>query len=450
MKHILVADDDPTTRKILLRMLRSQYEATACGDGREALTFFMEKGADILITDLKMPHMNGLELLEKVRTINPEVIVFVITGYAAVDTAVRALKMGAHDYLAKPFNPDDVLAKLSRAIREQNLEKQCSSYRQKEKHALGKHRIITGNTQMQRTLQLAKKAARSDSTLLIQGETGVGKEVLVRRIHHWSNRKDNLLVPVNCSALAEGIMESELFGHEKGAFTGADRQRTGYFEMADQGTIFLDEIGSTDARFQVTLLRVLQEQVIHRVGCPKAIKINVRVIAASNQNLEAEMKNGLFRRDLYYRLSVVTITIPPLRERMDDVPILADHFLKKYQHINPQVTTIAPESYDRLTAYNYPGNIRELENIIERAMILESTEKLCPESLFIHHTTAELKNEKAEADSAPIGNMKEVERQHILQVLAACDGKKIAAARKLGINKTTLWRKMKRYGITWP
>jgi len=449
MKNVIVADDDPMARKILLRMLQPDYQAVAFADGREALDHFLERGADIIITDLKMPRLDGLELLRRVMEINPEVIVFVVTGYAAVDTAVDAMKLGAHDYLAKPFNPDDVLAKLARALKERKLERQCRSYRQKEDFEVRRNPIITNNRKMHEALNFAQRAARADSNILIQGETGVGKELMVRQIHHWSPRKGNLLVPVNCSALADGIMESELFGHEKGAFTGADRKRIGFFEMADKGTIFLDEIGTADNRFQVKLLRVLQDHVIYRVGSPKAIRIDARVIAATNQDLEQEAREGRFRRDLYYRLSVVTICIPPLRERMDDVPLLVDHFLAKYRHINPAVKSLAPASNDLLLAYDYPGNVRELENIIERAMIIETTDILQPESLLIRQA----QSGKGRPAGATIGTsadnlaIKEVEKKHILQVLAACEGKKIEAARMLGINKTTLWRKMKKYNI---
>ncbi|HHL35276.1 MAG TPA: sigma-54-dependent Fis family transcriptional regulator [Desulfobulbaceae bacterium] len=449
MKSIIVVDDDPTAGKILVRMLRTDYRVQAFTCSRRALAHFMEHGADIIITDLKMPEMDGMELLGRVKEINSETIVFIVTGYASVDGAVRAMKMGAHDYLAKPFNPDDVLVKLTRAIREQRLEKQCSSYRQREDRSAGDSSIITGNEQMLATMAMARKAARTDSNILILGETGVGKELLVKKIHQWSPRRDNLLVPINCSAVAGGIMESELFGHEKGAFTGADKTRIGYFEMADKGTLFLDEIGTTDIRFQVNLLRALQERMIYRVGSPRPIRINVRLVAAANQDLAEEVRAGHFRQDLFYRLSVVTITIPPLRERMDDVGLLADHFLRKYHHINPSVRGVSTEGYGMLQDYGYPGNIRELENIIERAMIIETTDTLRPESLLIprqERSGRETTSNPGSSAAGP-GDIREMEKKHIIEVLAACNGKKIEAARRLGINKTTLWRKMKRYGI---
>ncbi len=449
MKRIMVVDDDATAGRILERMLGREYRVRVFVDPGQALVHFMEHGADIVITDLKMPGMDGMELLARIKEVSSETMVFIVTGYASVDGAVRAMRLGAQDYLAKPFHPDDVLAKLTRAIREQGLEKQCASFRQKQDRNLEHSPIVTGNEQMLATLAIARRAAHTDSNILILGETGVGKELLVKKIHHWSQRQDKLLVPVNCSAVAVGIMESELFGHEKGAFTGADRSRIGFFEMADKGTIFLDEIGGTDIRFQVNLLRVLQEGVIYRVGSPKPISIDVRVVAAANQDLEAEVQANRFRSDLYYRLSVVSVTLPPLRHRQGDIPLLADHFLHKYNHINPQVKTISAAGYALLQGYGYPGNIRELENIIERAMIIETTSCLRPESLLIHQSNgavADMNTNHRPAGGSP-ENIREMEKNHILQVLAACNGKKIEAARMLGINKTTLWRKMKRYGI---
>lgn len=452
MKKVLVADDNPTTRKILLRMLRPQYKAVAFSDGQEALAYFLAEGADIIITDLKMPHLGGMELLRRIKEINPGTLVFIITGYAAVDTAVNAMKMGAHDYLAKPFNPDSVLIRLKKALKEKKLEQQCNSYKQQQNLEARDNPLITRNRKMLKIMELACKVARTDSGILIQGETGVGKELMVRQIHRSSPRREQPLIPVNCSSLSAGIMESELFGHEKGAFTGADSRKIGFFEMADEGTIFLDEICSTNIRFQVKLLRVLQNHTIYRVGSPQPIKVDMRVIAASNQILEQEVKAGRFRSDLYYRLSVVVIHIPPLRERMDDVPLLADHFLARLHHINPTVKGISPDSYKILGEYDYPGNVRELENIIERAMIIESSTMLRPESLLIYRTglgqdDVSTKKNLPDADNFDI---REVEKRHIVNVLRACRGKKIKAAEMLGINKTTLWRKMKKYGIGSP
>lgn len=444
--RILVVDDDPMACKVLSRMLRSEYEVTAFDDSEAALQHFMAKGAEIIMTDLKMPKMDGIELLSRARKIAQGVIVFVVTGFSSVNSAVEAMRQGAYDYIPKPFEPDDVLIRIRRALKERALEQRCHSFEQERTLRNDQYRIITSHPKMFEVLEIAKKVARTDSTILVQGETGVGKELFVRMIHQWSPRNQFSFVPVNCSALADGIMESELFGHEKGAFTGATSRRIGFFEMANQGTILLDEIGTTDNRFQVKLLRVLQDRIIYRVGSPSAIELDVRVIASTNQDLEQEARENLFRSDLYYRLSVVTITIPPLRERREDIPLLAEHFLAKYRHINPKVEAVAPEAIQILKCYDYPGNVRELENIIERAMILETNTVLNAASLLIRGTNNDNQTGMVNASTEPL-NIRSAEKEHILQVLELCNGKKMEAARMLGINKTTLWRKMKNYGI---
>jgi DNA-binding NtrC family response regulator len=440
--NILVVDDDATACKILARMLRSNYQVTVFDDSEAALQHFTTQGAEIIITDLKMPKMDGMALLSRARQIDPKVIVFVITGFSSVNSAVEAMRRGAYDYIPKPYEPDEVLIRIKRSLKERALEARCDSFAEERKLRDSQYRILTGHPKMHELLELAQKVARTDSAILVQGETGVGKELLVRMIHQWSPRNDYPFVPVNCSALAEGVMESELFGHEKGAFTGATTRKIGFFEMANHGTILLDEIGTTDSLFQVKLLRVLQDHIIYRVGSPAAIAVDVRVIAATNQDLEQEARQGLFRSDLYYRLGVVTLTIPPLRDRMADIPLLAEHFLKKYHQFNPKIETISPQSMQILQGYGYPGNVRELENIIERAMILESATTLSPESLLIRSNTPE-----STESSAPAFTIHSAEKEHILQVLELCSGKKMETARMLGINKTTLWRKLKKYGL---
>ncbi|OQX10396.1 MAG: hypothetical protein BWK76_20795 [Desulfobulbaceae bacterium A2] len=360
------------------------------------------------------------------------------------------MKLGASDYIPKPYEPDDVLFRLRRALKEQELEQQCRRYRQERKHEHDRLQIISQHQCMRDLLEMARKVARTDSTVLVIGETGVGKEMFVRKIHQWSPRSDYPFVAVNCGALAEGVMESELFGHEKGAFTGADARKIGFFELADKGTIFLDEISTSDNRFQVKLLRVLQDRAIHRVGSPAALKVDVRVIAATNQDLEQDVRDNTFRSDLYYRLSVVTLRIPPLRERMTDIPLLAEHFIRKYQHINPEARAISPAGLRQLQDYDYPGNVRELENIIERAMILAGGSELTPDNLLVQGgaPAASLqKRQPAEPGTSRPFDIGEAERDHILSVLEACQGKKLEAARMLGVNKTTLWRKMKKYRL---
>jgi DNA-binding NtrC family response regulator len=452
MTRVIVVDDNSTARKVLTRMLTPEYQVAAFANGAEAFSHFMNNGAEIILTDLKMPKMDGLELLARVKAVDPEVIVIMITGFSTVDSAVTAIKKGACDYIAKPFEPDDVLIRIKRALKEKSLEQGARVSLQERKLTNDRYDIITSHPKMLEILNMVQKVARTDSSVLIQGETGVGKELFARMIHQWSPRREHAFVPVNCSALSEGIMESELFGHEKGAFTGAMDKRIGFFELADKGTTLLDEIGTADHKFQVTLLRVLQDKFIYRVGSPIAKRVDVRVIAATNQDLEQEAQKKIFRNDLYFRLSVVTITIPPLRERKEDLALLAKHFIKKHNHVNPTVENVSPEGMIALGNYDYPGNVRELENIIERAMILENSSHLTPASLLIKggQKSAEpffYPHKQDFLNSGEQFSLKWAEKDYILKVLKLCKGKKIEAARLLGINKTTLWRKIKKYGI---
>ena len=442
MIRVLVVDDDSLTCKILTRMLGPDYQVHSFSNGADALDHFSRHGADIVLTDLKMPRMGGQELLEQLIKLDPQVIVFVITGHSSLESAVAAVKQGAYDFIAKPFDPDDVLLRISRALKERRLEGEVSLYRAERDREQSRYLPLTRDPRMQQLLELARRVARTDSTVLIQGETGVGKELVARAIHLWSPRREQPFVAVNCGALSEGVLESELFGHEKGAFTGAHARRAGYFELASRGTLFLDEIGTTNNAFQVRLLRVLQERVVQRVGGGLPVAIDSRIIAATNQDLEEEARRGRFRSDLYYRLSVVTVRIPPLRERPDDIPLLAEHFVATHRQINPQIDGISASGYRALQAYAYPGNVRELENIIERAMILETGRELTPESLMLGEQRTSGQESAEEAV-----RIDEAEQEHILRVLKSCNGRKLEAARLLGINKTTLWRKMKRYGI---
>ena len=355
---------------------------------------------------------------------------------------MAAVKQGAYDFIAKPFDPDDVLLRINRALKERRLEDEVLLYRSEREREQSRYLPLTRNPRMQQVLELARRTARTDSTVLIQGETGVGKELVARSIHQWSPRREQPFVPVNCGALAEGLLESELFGHEKGAFTGARNRRIGYFELASRGTLFLDEVGTTGNAFQVRLLRVLQERAVQRVGGGLPVAVDSRIIAATNQDLEEEARQGVFRSDLYYRLSVVTLQVPPLRERPEDIPLLAEHFLACHREINPRIQGIAPDGLRLLEQYSYPGNVRELENIIERAMILETTCALTPDSLLIGSGY----QQAVPQVQVPV-SMDAAEREHIIKVLKSCGGRKMEAAGLLGINKTTLWRKLKRYGI---
>jgi len=441
-KKILVVDDDPMARRILQRMLEPGYLVTSFENGEEALRHFLQHGADLVLTDLKMPRMDGMELLGRIRQVRPETLVFMITGHSSIDNAVAAIKQGAYDYIAKPFDPDDVLLRLERALRVRKLESRVRTLELENELCRPEAAILSAHPKMLSVLEMARKVARTQSNVLILGETGVGKELVARLIHRSSPRRDKPFVPINCGALTESLLESELFGHEKGAFTGAANRRIGYLELADGGTVLLDEIGTTDNAFQVKLLRVLQDRILYRVGSTGAIPVDLRVIASTNQDLEQEAREESFRSDLYYRLSVMSLRIPPLRERIEDVPLLARHFVAKHQAINPQVETIASAGMAHLLAYDYPGNVRELENIIERAMILSTGRTLEPEHLLLSGCAAQ--NGSAPEEGAPPA-LEEAEKEHILSILRQCGGRKTEAARLLGINKTTLWRKLKRY-----
>lgn len=441
MIRVLVADDDPLACKILKRLLGPDYQVDAYANGEEALAHYRSRGADLLLTDLKMPRMGGLELLSAVKAIDPAALVFVITGHSSFESAVAAVKKGAYDYIAKPFDPDDVLLRINRALKERRLEETVSRYRQERTLEQERLHPLTLNPRMLQMLDLARRAARTDSSILIQGETGVGKELVARSIHQWSPRREFSFVPVNCGAIAEGVLESELFGHEKGAFTGAIARRIGYFEMANKGTLFLDEIGTTGSQFQVKLLRVLQDHSVCRVGSGTPVAVDSRIIAATNRQLEDDVRQGIFRSDLYYRLSVVTLQIPPLRERPEDIPMLTEHFLKSFRSINPAVSSISTDGMRLLQRYDFPGNVRELENIVERAMILANGTELTPQNLLVGTSS-----DDSGREDEPL-RMDEAGREHILRILESCHGRKQEAAKILGINKTTLWRKMKRYGL---
>ncbi len=444
MKKILVVDDDSTARKILERMLSPEYRVESFENGEEALRYYLQHGADLVLTDLKMPRMDGMELLSRIRQITPEALVFVITGHSSIDNAVTAIKRGAYDYISKPFDPDEVLLRLKRALRERQLETRVRTLEMEKELHQSAPAILGNHPKMLALIELARKVARTHSNVLIMGETGVGKELIARLIHQCSPRRDNPFIPVNCGALTESLLESELFGHEKGAFTGAASRRIGYLELADGGSILLDEIGTTDNSFQVKLLRVLQDRIIYRVGSASATPVDIRVIASTNQDLEREAMEESFRSDLYYRLSVMCLRIPPLRERIEDVPLLAQHFVTKYQSINPRVESISDKGLAHLLAYDYPGNVRELENIVERGMILATGTTLEPEYLMLRSTGNTF---SCEVQSPPRPALGEAEKEHILRVLQQCGGKKTETASRLGINKTTLWRKLRKYEL---
>jgi DNA-binding NtrC family response regulator len=378
---ILIVDDEVNLLQSLSDVLkRKGYSVATAQNGLEALGKLKERYFNIAIVDLKMPKMGGMELLEVIKERYPQTLVVVLTGYGTIKSAVNAIKKGAHSYLTKPFRPDEIILITNKIMEEENLREENRFLRQELEK---KEEIITQNKKMRRLKELIEQVARTDATVLITGETGTGKELVARAIYQSSPRKKNLFVRVNCAALAEGVLESELFGHERGAFTDAYIQKRGRFELADRGTLFLDEIGDIPLATQVKLLRVLQEGELERVGAEETIKVDVRIIAATNQNLSQAIKEKRFREDLFYRLNVVSLELPPLRERKEDIPLLAQYLLRKHRRLNKQVEGISKEALDCLISYSWPGNIRELENTIERAVILAKKPLIKKEDLSL-------------------------------------------------------------------
>jgi DNA-binding NtrC family response regulator len=453
---ILIAEDDTTNRENLLELLTfCGYEVTAFADGEQALDAFVQDKYELVITDLKMPRMGGLELLKLVKEINPDCIAIIMTGYGTISSAVEAMKLGAFDYIIKPLNEDIVKLAVERAIsyvhiRDENVLLKTHLH---EKYDFGK--LIGYSEVMLNIFETIKKVSASDSTVLIHGESGTGKELVARAIHFNSSRKDQNLVAVNCGAIPEELLESELFGHEKGAFTGAIRNRIGRFELAHGGTILLDEIGDMSPALQVKLLRVIQEKQFERIGGMKTIPVDVRIIAATNQNLEVAVEEKRFREDLFYRINVIPIHIPPLRVRKIDIPILANHFLTKFNESNKKaVNKINPDVIDVFMRYPWPGNIRELQNLMERIVVIKESGDICMTDLPVKMRAASDKvvmpDTGTQIPEDGINFYEEVinfEKKLLLAALNESGGVKNAAAKLLMLNRTTLVEKIKRYNI---
>ena len=447
--RILVVDDEPAQRELVAGFLRKQgCEVALAGDGKEALARFKAEPFDLVLTDQRMPGLSGLELLAAVRRVTPEVAVIVMTAYGTIETAVAAIKAGAADYLLKPLNLDELLHRV-RAVRER--ERLLAENRELRLALSERHRvdgIIGESGRMQEALSLVHRVAGSDATVLIQGESGTGKELIAKAIHYASPRASGPLVKVNCAALPESLLESELFGHEKGAFTGALASRQGRFELAHGGTLFLDEVGDLPLHLQVKLLRVLQEREFERVGSSRPIAVDVRLIAATHRDLAAGMKAGQFRDDLYYRLNVVTIVVPPLRERREDIPPLIDHFVRKFAEANRKpLAGLTPAARDLLLRYDYPGNVRELENLIERAVVLTRDDVIGPADLPL--TLQDATTEVAEPAGLSAA-VEALERRLIREALAGAAGVQTRAAEAMGISERVLRYKLKKYGLAKP
>ena len=440
--RILIVDDEAIVRDSLGDWFRDEgYDVDTADSAKMALEKLARASWDIFLLDIRMPGIDGLELQRKLKEAEPDATVIIMTAYASVESAVEAMKQGAYDYIIKPFNPDDLEHTIQKAIERKQLVSENKQLRTKIDELNLLHEIVGTSAATRRLLEQVAIVSASDTTVLIRGESGTGKELIARAIHANSERRYMPIVVVNCGALSEGILESELFGHEKGAFTGAQYRRKGKFEMADGGTLFLDEIGDIGLKTQVDLLRVLEEKKIYRVGGNVEIPVNFRLIAATNKNLETMNTEGKFREDLYYRINVFSITIPPLRERREDIPLLADHFLKKFvRSMNRPITRIAAEAEKILVGYEWPGNVRELQNAIERAVLVCKTGK-------IESTDLPLNLGYSNGSPALGRSLAEIERQHIQRTLEETGWNIYRAARLLQIDRVTLYNRIKKYGF---
>jgi len=448
---ILVVDDDPGHRTTLETIIKSWgYQVQTAADGAGAVEQVKQRPFDLILMDVRMTVMSGLEALKRIKQYNPAIPILIMTAYSSVESAVEALKAGAYDYLTKPLDFEVLKLSMERAREHVGLKEENRALKEKLRSDFDLKNIIGKSRPMKELLEMVAMIAPSEATVLITGESGTGKELIAKAIHFNSPRKDQPLVIVNCAALTETLLESELFGHEKGAFTGADRRREGRFAQANRGTIFLDEIGEMSALMQAKLLRVIQEREIQRVGSDNTVKVDVRILAATNRKLEADVADGKFREGLYYRLNVVTVNVPPLRERPDDVPLLAQHFLGKYAEKNRKpVKGFTPVAMDILLKYDWPGNVRELENAVERSVILLNGDYISERQLPLNITqTYSDKNSwiAAQPVTAEPRPLEEVEKEAILAALDASGGNKSETARRLGINRKTLHKKLKSYG----
>jgi len=444
---ILVVDDDTAHRTMLRTLVGGWgYEISEADDGDAAIRWVRQRPYDLVLMDVRMLKVSGLEALAAIKSINPAIPVVIMTAFSSVETAVAALKQGAHDYLTKPLDFDKLRITLERAMEHSRLKAENRLLRERLGLQFDRRHIIGQSAAMVRLFDSVAQVAPSEATVLIAGESGTGKELIAGAIHFNSSRRDGPFVRLNCAAITETLLESELFGHEKGAFTGADRRREGRFFQADGGSLLLDEVSEMPLPMQVKLLRVLQERELTRVGGDTVIRVDVRVIAATNKHLPELVSGGRFREDLYYRLNVVTLAIPALRERAEDIPLLAQHFLEAFALKNhKEVKGFTPRAMDRLIRYAWPGNVRELMNAVERAVVMTRGDFLAEEDVSLIPTAAMPGPEPPPA--AGTRPLEEVEKATILITLKAADGNKSEAARRLGITRRTLHKKLKAYGV---
>jgi DNA-binding NtrC family response regulator len=444
--NLLIVDDELSVRDSLMHWFRKDgHQVTTAANASLALQALEQGRFDIVLLDIKMPGMDGMELQARIFGIDPKIVVIMMTAFASVDTAVRALKQGAFDYVTKPIDPDELSHLVMRALKERRLETENSQLRETIEELSSADFVIGESPAMHKVMDLIRQVAQTNATVMIRGESGTGKELVARTIHANSPRKYFPIVPINCGALPDTLLESELFGHEKGAFTGAQFRRKGRIEMADNGTLFLDEIGTISPKMQVDLLRVIETSEVMRLGGTRPVKVDFRIICATNEDLEKQIVEGRFRQDLYYRINVFSIRLPSLRERREDIPTLARHFMRKLaMQMDKRVTDIGPEAIRKLQAYDWPGNVRELANAIERAMVVSRRETLQPDDLPFT-----MSDEKSA--TAPMGDsLADMERAHIALILGRTHWNITQAAEVLQIDRATLYNKIKRYGLVRP
>jgi DNA-binding NtrC family response regulator len=452
--NILLVDDEQPIREALLLLLKNaDYRISGCGSGQEAIHHLKNEQFDIVVTDLFLPDITGIDILKKAKELSPAIEVILITGHASAETAVRAMKEGAFDYITKPLNIEELRLIITKAIEKQQILSENIALKKQLRDKYEFSNIIGSSPAMQKVFSRITKVIKTDSTVLVLGDSGTGKELIAKAIHSNGPRRDKPFIAVHCGAIPENLLESELFGHTKGAFTGAIRDKMGKFEAANHGTIFLDEIATLPMHLQIKLLRVLQEQEVERIGSNRQIKLDVRIISATNVNLEEEVKKGAFRDDLFYRLNVIPVTLPPLRERVEDILPLVRHFLAKYcKEMDRPLMSIAREALMALEVYNWPGNVRELENVVERTVALTEGVQITlsdlPSNISRSYSEQEELPTRVTSRGVDLGKvLTDIEQKMISDALSLSDGVKARAAALLNMNRTTLVEKMRRLGM---
>lgn len=447
--NVLVIDDDESIREGCTQALTEEgYRARSAGDGESGLAWVSRESFDLVVLDLKMPRLDGMQVLERLRSESPNTAVVIITGYGSIESAVRAVRNGAFDYLAKPFTPEVLTEVVRRAVEHQRALMQRQCLRTAVRDGVGNRVLVGKSAAMQDVERLVQRVAPTDATVLLVGETGVGKELVARAIHQNSERRDGPFVAVDCASLVEGLFESEMFGHTRGAYTGATETTTGKFELAHGGTLFLDEVGNISRDGQAKLLRAIQEREVSRVGSNRRVRVDVRIVAATNNDLLRDIREGRFRQDLFFRLSVVPIQVPPLRERGGDIVLLAEHFLRRHRsRRNPRVVAFTDAALVALNGYRWPGNVRELENAVERALVMARGDHIDANDLLFFGSSLAPSEACVDEGIEGTGILARAERREIERVLRSCGWQQTRAAALLGISRKTLREKIRRYGL---